>query len=70
MLDILKAIEPDVLIKGVATLRMFIAAHNTSRPGEYVTGEELELIEDTANELDLFLGAYKQYREISGRGGG
>ena len=65
MIDILKVIEPDVLIRSVATLRMFVAAHNMVRPGDGVSGEELELLEDAANELDTFLQAYKQYRMIA-----
>lgn len=65
MLDIKRAIEPDVLIKSVATLRMFVAAHNTIRPGDSVSGEELELLNDTAEELEVFLAGYKQYRELN-----
>lgn len=66
MPDIMKAIEPDALIRGVAALRMFIAAHNIERPMETVNGEEIGLLSDTADELELFLEAYKQYRAISG----
>lgn len=70
MVDIKKAIEPEVIVRATATLRMFVAAHNAVRPGEYVTGDELELLDGIADELETFLAAYKQFREIGGKKGG
>lgn len=67
--DLKRAIEPDVIVKGVATLRMFIAAHNTVRPADSVSGDELELLNDMADELEAFLSAYRLYREVAGKGG-
>lgn len=47
------------IIKSVATLRMFIAAHNTVTPVERITAEELDLLEESANELERILKAQK-----------
>ena len=47
------------IIKSVATLRMFIAAHNTVTPMERITAEELDLLEESANELERILKAQK-----------
>lgn len=49
----------EIIVRSVATLRMFIAAHNTVTPMERITGEELELLEDIAIELNDLLAAQK-----------
>ena len=49
----------EIIVRSVATLRMFIAAHNTVTPMERITGEELELLEDIAIELNDLLTAQK-----------
>ena len=53
-------LNTDPIIRGIATIRMFVAAHNVVLPGDRITGEELELLDDTANELEGFLTAYKR----------
>lgn len=53
-------LDAEPVIRSIATIRMFVAAHNVVLPGDRITGEELELLDDTANELEGFLMAYKR----------
>ena len=57
-------IEPEAIIRCVASLRMFVAAHNSVRPYECVTGEELELLEEAANDLETFHVKFKAFLEM------
>lgn len=54
-------LNTDPIIRGIATIRMFVAAHNMVLPGDRITGDELELLDDTANGMEEFLTAYKKF---------
>lgn len=53
-------LNTDAIIRGIATIRMFIAAHNVVTPGDRITGEELELLDDAANGMESFLEAFRE----------
>ena len=54
-------LDTEPIIRGIATIRMFVAAHNTVCPGDRITGEELELLGDTADGMESFLEAFRKF---------
>lgn len=67
VINVTYGMEPEALIRAIATIRMFVAAHNVVIPGDRINGDELELLDRTADELEEYLNAYRSLVEAERR---